>query len=98
PRRLRASPRGVHDIAFPPAGRKQLRRDLWQRDRKGRLQQIVCDLANRLRASPAVELFGSTIPEGDHVLLVTYEDRIVREVKQPHLALQPLLCLTPFDR
>src|SRR5262249_49749275 len=50
--------------------------------------------ADRLFACPAVQLFGTTVPIGDHVVHITHENRVMCEVKQLRLLLSCSL-ITP---
>src|SRR6266508_244274 len=72
----------VYELSFPAARPEQLRIDLFERRGKDRLHELVRDLADRLLTLPSVEFLRATVPEGNDVIHVAHEDRIVREVEE----------------
>ena len=50
----------------------------------------------RLLPCPAVLLLGAAVPEGDHVVQVAHEDRVVGQVEQARLAAEVVLVVHPF--
>ncbi len=56
----------------------------------------MSDLANRLRGGPAVQKFGSSVPEEDAPVELPDDDRVVSEIEQGRLLFQAFFGLTSF--
>src|SRR6266508_912274 len=82
----------VYELSFPAARPEQLRIDLFEPCGKDRLRELVSDLADSLLTLPSVEFFRATVPEGDDVIHVAHEDRVVREVEEFGALAQRLFC------
>ena len=64
------------------SGAEQRVHDLLEGFRQGGLQELVGDLADRLRGLPSVQLLRAAVPVGDRAVQVTDEDGVVREVEE----------------
>ena len=75
----------MYKLSLPAASTEQLLIDPLEGLGKDGLHELVRDLANRFFARPTVPFFGTTIPIGDGVVDIAYENGVMREVEKAGL-------------
>ena len=81
----RAIPAGMLEFALPIPGRRRFAVDFLERFGMLRREQIVRDLADRVRLRPAVHALRPLVPVADRVVGIERQDRVARQLQQLRL-------------
>jgi hypothetical protein len=82
----------VDELALPAARAGQLDHDVFEWRQEHRPQKVMRHLADSLIGRPAVPIYRTAVPVGDHILRVAHEDGVVCQIEELGLGPQRLFC------